>query len=358
MKYSSNILSDKKKITQIKQILSMPEISISNLKLKCSTGITQKYPIFHAVIWKYITEIYPSDKSEALIKIKNRRSKYIKNCEYYEKIVKKTNLLNENNQEVYKQILKDVPRTMQKYSFFKTNIIQKMLTRILFIWSLNNPKYSYVQGLNDLCIPFIIVYFNEYFHKLSIDELLLLTDKDINVFPKKCLQEIEADIYASFSFLLNKLKKNYINEQPEIKLMLKKLNNLIKITDYEMYDHLSNKNNLNINNYNNYSESTMHYAFKWFYCYLVRELDIKTLIYLWDCYLCEENTWNNLHIYVCKNILFDFKKDILEIKDFYDVIIYLQNLPLKYYDINKIKTILDKAYKDKILYDDVINTIT
>ena len=351
LNFTSTTSSNKIKINQIKQILSMPEININNLKLKCNTGISQKYPIYHAVIWKYITEIYPPEKCNAFIKIKNRRLNYKKNCEFYEKNIKNINLLTETNQEIYKQILKDVPRTMQKYSFFKTNLIQKMLTRILFIWSLNNPKYSYVQGLNDLCVPFIIIYFNEYFNKYSIEQLLLLTDKDINIFPKKYFHEIEADIYASFSFLLNKLKNNYINEQPAIKLMVKKLNNLIKISDYEIYTHLNN------NKLNNYNESTMQFAFKWFYCYLIRELDIKSLIYLWDCYLCGENTWNNLHIYVCKNILFDFKKEILEIKDFYDIMLYLQNLPLKNYDIDKIKVILDKAYKDKILYDDIINTV-
>ena len=351
IEFFSQTLSDKRKINQIRRILSMPEIDINNLKLKCCTGIPQQFSIFHAVIWKYLTEIYPCDKFNASKIIKNRRLKYLKNREFYENSIKKINQLTQKNQDVYEQILKDVPRTMPNYPFFKTNIIQKMLIRILYIWSLNNPDYSYVQGLNDLCVPFVIIYFNEYCNKLSIEQLLLLTDEKINAFPEKCLKEVEADIYSSFSFLLNKLKNNYINEQPAIKLMMKKLNNLIKISDYEMYSHLNN------NNLNNYNESTFEYAFEWFYCYFTRELNIKTLVYLWDCYLCGENTWNNLHIYVCKNILFDFKKEILNIKDYYDTIVYLQNLPLKYYDIDKIKKILDKSYKDKILYDDIINTI-
>ena len=106
---------------------------------------------------------------------------------------------------------------------------------------------------------------------------------------------------------------------------------------------------------NKYNEKNVHYAFKWFYCYLIRELNIKSLVLLWDCYLCTENSWDNLHIYVCKNILFNFKKEILEIKDFYDIIMYLQNIPLKTFNTSKIKEIISNAFQDRMLYGDIID---
>ena len=342
--------SQKKLLSQIKQILSLPEIDINVLKSKCSMGISQSYPIYRSVIWKYITEIYPQEKLNAKKIINNRRQKYIKQCEILEYKIKNNNKFTENEIEIYHQIKLDVPRTMPESKFFNNNKIKNMLTRILFIWSLNNPKYSYVQGLNDLCIPFFVVYFNAYFKNITLDKVLLLTDDDLNIISNTYLKEIECDIYASFSFLLNKLKNNYINGFPGIKLMLKKLNNLIKISDYELYTHLNKQ-------LNKYNESNMHFAFKWFYCYLIRELDIKSLILLWDSYLCTENSWDNLHIYVCKNILFNFKKEILEIKDFYDILMYLQNIPLKTFNIFKIKEIIDKALQDKIIYSDVIDAV-
>jgi len=37
-----------------------------------------------------------------------------------------------------------------------------MLIRILFIWSLRHPASGYVQGINDLCAPFILVFLAEF----------------------------------------------------------------------------------------------------------------------------------------------------------------------------------------------------
>ena len=61
---------------------------------------------------------------------------------------------------------------MPEYKFFQSAIIQNMLKRILYIWSLRHPASGYVQGFNDLCVPFFIVYFNDKFSDLKIEQLL------------------------------------------------------------------------------------------------------------------------------------------------------------------------------------------
>ena len=55
---------------------------------------------------------------------------------------------------------------------FQNEKIKFMLTRILYIWSMRHPASGYVQGFNDLCVPFFIVFFLDFFNHITINELL------------------------------------------------------------------------------------------------------------------------------------------------------------------------------------------
>jgi hypothetical protein len=45
-----------------------------------------------------------------------------------------------------------------------------MLNRILFIWAVRHPASGYVQGINDLCAPLLLVFLSEYVMKADIAE--------------------------------------------------------------------------------------------------------------------------------------------------------------------------------------------
>lgn len=40
--------------------------------------------------------------------------------------------------------------------------MQRTLERVLYIRSVRNPAYGYVQGINDLLTPFMAVFFSEH----------------------------------------------------------------------------------------------------------------------------------------------------------------------------------------------------
>lgn len=42
-----------------------------------------------------------------------------------------------------------------------------MMIRILFIWSMRHPASGYVQGINDLAAPLILVFLTEYINELN-----------------------------------------------------------------------------------------------------------------------------------------------------------------------------------------------
>ena len=56
-----------------------------------------------------------------------------------------------------RQIQVDLPRTNPDMPFFQQKEIQKSMERILYIWSIRHPASSYVQGMNDLLTPLLLV---------------------------------------------------------------------------------------------------------------------------------------------------------------------------------------------------------
>ena len=58
----------------------------------------------------------------------------------------------------FKQIKIDVYRTQPEVNLFSTQPMQTMLIRILFVWSMRHPASAYVQGINDLAAPLVLVF--------------------------------------------------------------------------------------------------------------------------------------------------------------------------------------------------------
>lgn len=65
------------------------------------------------------------------------------------------------SQKTMKEVRIDVRRTMPEIPVFCHDLVQCMLSRILFVWSMKHPASGYVQGINDLASPFILVFLGE-----------------------------------------------------------------------------------------------------------------------------------------------------------------------------------------------------
>lgn len=75
--------------------------------------------------------------------------------------------LSQYEKKTLKQITIDVYRTQPDLKLFSTPIMQTMMIRIIFIWALRHPASGYVQGINDLCAPLILVFLTEYLNDLN-----------------------------------------------------------------------------------------------------------------------------------------------------------------------------------------------
>ena len=78
------------------------------------------------------------------------------------------------------------------------------MARLLFLWSKSNPDIGYFQGLNDVAVPFFIVYLSSFFSN-NLDDITLKLDK---IEPKK-LVNIEADVFWSLYALTDQLKVKF-----------------------------------------------------------------------------------------------------------------------------------------------------
>jgi hypothetical protein len=80
-----------------------------------------------------------------------------------------------------------------------------MMIRILFSWSMRHPASGYVQGINDLAAPLLLVYLTEYIPHLNEDNVYIIPEKDIDEIDHESLVKIEADVFWCLSKLIDEI---------------------------------------------------------------------------------------------------------------------------------------------------------
>ena len=329
-----------RKIKKIKKICSQNFISIEELKNVCWQGLPYEDPAIRAECWKYLLGLYPLNNELKLSTIQRKKDEYNDMCNVYSNALSNPeNVMNEEELKSYRQIQKDVPRTMPEYSMFQNNKVQFMLTRILYIWSLRHPASGYVQGFNDLCIPFFIVYFLEKFNNKTIDSLLVMTDDELNTLSEDNLIELETNIYYSLTKLLDRIQTNYTHHQPGIVKMIKKMEMIIKTVDNSLYEYLKK-----------FEIDYVQFCFRWMNCFLMREFPVKLMLRLWDTYFSEEKGFSDFHLYVCACLLLSFSEKLKAMTEFQEIIVFLQNLPTMNWSLEDVDTLLAKSYSIREMY--------
>eukprot|EP00817_Percolomonadidae_sp_ATCC50343_P001876 CAMPEP_0117430526 /NCGR_PEP_ID=MMETSP0758-20121206/10073_1 /TAXON_ID=63605 /ORGANISM="Percolomonas cosmopolitus, Strain AE-1 (ATCC 50343)" /LENGTH=259 /DNA_ID=CAMNT_0005218649 /DNA_START=534 /DNA_END=1313 /DNA_ORIENTATION=+ len=248
---------------------------------------------------------------------------------------------NAEEETILHQIRIDVPRTSPDLPLFQNERIQKALERILYIWSIQHPGCGYVQGLNDLVTPFIVVFLSDYAaaarydilnigsfeEKEDIQETTLLLDEDI-------INKVEADAFWCFSLLLDHLQDHYTRSQPGIHRMVNQLEVIMERIDPKLYEHTKKTQLLFI-----------QFAFRWMNCLLMRELSLKLSLRLFDALFAEASTvdFEQLHVFICVAFLRTWRNQLLKF-DFADMVMFLQHLPTQHWTYHEIDMLLQQAF--------------
>lgn len=257
-------------------------------------------------IWRLLLGYAPpnSDRREGVLR--RKRLDYL-DCvaQYYDiQDIERT----DEEINMLRQIAVDCPRTVPDVSFFQQAQVQKSLERILYIWAIRHPASGYVQGINDLATPFLVVFLSEHVEG-SIDNWMM---SDL---PSEKISGIEADCYWCLSKLLDGMQDHYTFAQPGIQRLVFKLKELVRRIDEPVSTHMEEQ-----------GLEFLQFAFRWFNCLLIREIPFHLVTRLWDTYLAEGDALPDFLVYIAASFLLTWSDNLLKL-DFQEMVMFLQHLP-------------------------------
>ena len=126
---------------------------LDGLRALCWRGAPRR---FRPVAWKLLLGYLPITYNRRDATLKRKRKEYSSLRASYWDVPAESRT--ESMQAILRQILVDVPRTNIKVALLGQEPIQRMLERILYIWAIRHPASGYVQGINDLVTPFLLVF--------------------------------------------------------------------------------------------------------------------------------------------------------------------------------------------------------
>ncbi|XP_019399047.1 PREDICTED: TBC1 domain family member 22A isoform X2 [Crocodylus porosus] len=295
------------RLDKFKQLLAGPNTDLEELRKLSWSGIPKQV---RPITWKLLSGYLPANVDRREGTLQRKRKEYFAFVQqYYD------SRNDENHQDTYRQIFE----------------------RILFIWAIRHPASGYVQGINDLVTPFFVVFICEYIEE-EVENF------DVSSLPEEVLQNIEADSYWCMSKLLDGIQDNYTFAQPGIQKKVKMLEELIRRIDEQIHRHLDQ-----------HEVKYLQFAFRWMNNLLMREVPLRCTIRLWDTYQSEPEGFSHFHLYVCAAFLVKWRKEILEEKDFQELLIFLQNLPTVHWGDEDISVLLAEAYRLKFAFADAPN---
>jgi hypothetical protein len=318
---------------KINDLLAASTVDLAQLREISWTGVPPKV---RAVTWKLLLGYLPLNSDRRETTLKRKRKEYADAVPQYFNIEESDRTQQEG--EILRQILVDVPRTSPDVPLFHQDQVQRLFERILYIWAIKHPASGYVQGINDLVTPLFMTFLAAH-----VDDV---ESCDVSVLDEQILANAEADCYWCITKLLDGIQDHYTFAQPGLQRMVHKLEGLVQRMDASLYDHLTNE-----------GLQFMQFAFRWMNCLLLREFSIKAIVRLWDTYLSQDDGFEIFHVYVCASFLLTWSGKLREMA-FQDLVLFLQSLPTKEWGPNEVETLLSQAYMLSTCFESSQNHIS
>ncbi|XP_069345643.1 TBC1 domain family member 22A isoform X1 [Eulemur rufifrons] len=328
---SSSALSKREasRLDKFQQLLAGPNTDLEELRKLSWSGIPK--PV-RPITWKLLSGYLPANVDRRPSTLQRKQKEYFAFIEHYY-----DSRNDEVHQDTYRQIHIDIPRMSPEALILQPKVME-IFERILFIWAIRHPASGYVQGINDLVTPFFVVFICEHIEAEDVDAV------DVSSVPADVLRNIEADTYWCMSKLLDGIQDNYTFAQPGIQMKVKMLEELVSRIDEQVHRHLDQ-----------HEVRYLQFAFRWMNNLLMREVPLRCTIRLWDTYQSEPEGFSHFHLYVCAAFLTRWRKEILEERDFQELLLFLQNLPTAHWDDEDISLLLADAYRLKFAFADAPN---
>uniref|UniRef100_A0A5B7AHX2 Putative Ypt/Rab-GAP domain of gyp1p superfamily protein n=1 Tax=Davidia involucrata TaxID=16924 RepID=A0A5B7AHX2_DAVIN len=312
--------TDSARLMKFAKELSGSTVILEKLRELAWSGVP---PYLRPNVWRLLLGYAPpnSDRREGVLR--RKRLEYL-DCvaQYYD--VPDTERTDEEI-GMLRQIAVDCPRTVPDVSFFQQVEVQKSLERILYTWAIRHPASGYVQGINDLLTPFLVVFLSEYLEG-SVDKWSILD------LPPEKISNIEADCYWCLSKLLDGMQDHYTFAQPGIQRLVFKLKELVRRIDEPVSRHMEEQ-----------GLEFLQFAFRWFNCLLIREIPFHLVTRLWDTYLAEGDALPDFLVYIFASFLLTWSDELQKL-DFQEMVMFLQHLPTQNWTHLELEMVLSRAF--------------
>ncbi|PNY14348.1 GTPase-activating protein GYP1-like [Trifolium pratense] len=271
-------------------------------------------------VWRLLLGYEPpnSDRKEGVLR--RKRGEYLDCISQYYDIPDSER--SDDEVSMLRQIAVDCPRTVPDVPFFQQQQVQKSLERERWLlawprksysttslvlghvsmyhcvptgyWAIRHPASGYVQGINDLVTPFLVVFISEYLEG-GID------DWSMSDLSSDKISNIEADCYWCLTKLLDGMQDHYTFAQPGIQRLVFKLKELVRRIDAApepVTQHIEDQ-----------GLEFLQFAFRWFNCLLIREIPFNLITRLWDTYLAEGDALPDFLVYIFASFLLTLMKN-------------------------------------------------
>lgn len=326
---SSARATDSTRVAKFIKELSASTVELDALRELAWSGIP---PYLRPTVWRLLLGYAPpnSDRREGVLM--RKRQEYVDCVSQYYDIPDADRTEDEIN--MLRQIAVDCPRTVPDVTFFQQTGIQASLERILYTWAIRHPASGYVQGINDLATPFLVVFLSEYLEPEGSMENWMLS----NLTPENMLN-VEADCYWCLSKLLDGIQDHYTFAQPGIQRLVFKLKELVRRIDEPVSRHVEEQ-----------GLEFLQFAFRWFNCLLIREIPFHLVTRLWDTYLAEGDGFADFLVYVCASLLLTWSEQLQRL-DFQEMVLLLQHLPTQNWTHQELEMVLSRAFMWHAMFD-------
>ena len=325
---------DVTKAARFAEIILVDSIDTYKLREMVWSGCPRCRPAIRGVAWKVLIGFYPP-------RVDRHGDVRLKKAKEYQSLmhehvsdVDSSSAEGIGGRAIFHQIEIDIPRTVT----FELNLVRKpwflgLIRRVLIIWSLRNPACGYVQGMNDVLVPLLLVLIEE-----AADSCIVhLNDYELD--PESQLA-IESDLYWMFSRVIQGVQDHYTSSQPGIQKMMKHFRDVMYRVDKALVNHLEDSH-----------VDLQQISFKWFNCFLTRELNYESLIRVWDTCLAEEDGFSVFLVYFCVVLVIRHSKQLQQ-SEFQDIMTLLSNSRelFGHLTVREVDAIISEAFVFKSLF--------
>jgi hypothetical protein len=390
---------------KFEELMAAEVVDLNKLREQSWGGIPDRY---RGTIWRLLLGYLPANRDRREATLMRKRREYAEILPLYFNIAPEERTMQE--QEILRQILVDLPRTQPEMPLFHQEETQRCMERVLYVWAIRHPASGYVQGMNDLITPLILVFLAErlmhppassspsspsssssysserphdshstqpsyhsssistsssssYSSPLSPHSSSASPSSSLSSNPRRSGRTASGAAAAEAQALdVSKVPREILEQvEADVYWCITKL--LDNIQDHYTFSQpglqrmifrlqaLVERHDPSLHRH--LEEEGLQYvqfAFRWMNCLLMRELSLDAIIRIWDTELAEETGgFEAFHVYLCAAFLLRFA-DHLRTLPFQDLVLFLQDLPTHDWTLHEIEPLLSQAHVLRALY--------